>query len=528
MGACASIRPALVLLLLATPVSAGEAPSAERVASSPSGRWFVAVRPDATFDLGESRPVAGGGRERRVAATGLLPQVPEEIAILDSGGGFVALDSWDRRGAGFAVVLVDGQGRVWARHRLASLFDAATVGAFWAPDDRTRAWRVDEWVDEAAGCVVVIPDPPAEPVAVSLRDGLVETPDPAVFVRRMADRSAWFGSRLRALEQAALAAPEPEGLLPVLRDLAREPDAPLLLRLRAAAVLDQHGDPTGRALVLLTARPKPEPDGLPSLPPEDLRRPPEVDRPCDRLPPLAADRPFDDGAGRSYAIQLLPAFLGREAAPLLGALLAGEREQDRFDALQAIACMAASEGEATETLLVEIQQRHEREARRLGAVSRIVPLGSSAVPAFLLDEALSLDAGRSSDAVGALLLRSPASNPVLAGLLGDGGPDDIRIARHFALHPDPAMIGALLQAIERYRLVPETAAEMAVALEACLPDAERPAAPSALDDAEYWLDWGAGWRTRQRARLLGQLMLGLLPLAVLVGMTRARERRSWD
>jgi hypothetical protein len=535
MGLFAPFRPALVALavLIASPGLAGAGQPAALPGQpagghgpaspilpvlnsvSPNQRWTVVVHPDASFALGRTN---GHGSE----VGGQLARIPGTILVLDSGEGFVAIDSRDAPGRDDAVVLVDGQGQTWARHDLDQLFGEATVEAFWTPDERTLAWRIDDWVDDEAALVVLIPDRPGQPVAVSLRDGLVENPDPVVFVRRMRATGLWFGERLRALELAAASSPEPDSLIPALRGIVREQDAPLLLRLRAAAILQQHGDSAGRALVLLTARTRGDRDAGPTLQPEELRRLPEPYHPCDRIPAPAADRPYDHRAARSYAIQLLPTFLHAEAGPQLGELLGGDDEQDRFDALQAIACLAAQQSDTTDVLLSRVRQRHERETRRLGAISRLVPLGDSAVPADLRRSALSLDVGRSTDAVEALLMRSPASNPVLAGLLEEGGADDVRIAEHFVLHPDPSMIEALLVAAERYRDLPETAGTVIAALAACLPEGEREVAPSALADPEAWLEWGGAWRRQRRLQFLGQLLVGLLPLAVLVGVTRRK------
>lgn len=516
MALCALTRPALVALALcvAVPLDAAAATPTQRAASADQ-RWTAEVHPDAGFDYGRADHTG----ER---ATGRLPQLPDEVFVLGGGRGFVAIDAEEGPGLTDAVVLVNGAGEVWTRHDLEDLFGKPAVANFWTPDERTLAWRVDAWVDEGAGSVVLIPDRPGLPVAVSLLDGLLENPDPELYVRRMQAPGLWFGKRLRALELAAASSPEPPGLIPALRRIVREQDAPLLLRLRAAAILQQHGDPVGRGLVLLTARARTDREALATLPPEDLRRLPEPYHACDRIPAPATDRPYDHRAARSYAVQLLPTFLEAEAGPLLGELLGGDDEQDRFDALQAIACLAAQEPDTTEALLHRVRQRHERETRRLGAISRIVPLGSAPVPADLQAEALSLDVGRSTDAVEALLIRSPSSNPVLAGLLEEGSADDVRIAEHFVQHPDPAMVEALLVAVERYRDLPETAGPIIGALWSCLTDADQDGAPGALAGADEWLDWGSRWRRRKRLWVAGQLLVGLLPFAVLVGVTRRR------
>jgi len=477
----------------------------ERTAKSADGRTEVVVRDDATFTLTRNDGV--------VLASGVLPQVPDEIAVRDRGRGFVAVDSALARGRGDALVLVDGAGRIHTRLSMGELFDEPTLRAFWAPDDVELAWRVDWWIDAAQDLVVIIPDRPGQPVAVSLDDGLVENPDPALFVQRMEARGLWFGSRLRALELAVRSSPEPPSLMPALRRMMREHDAPLVLRLRAAAVLQQHGDASGRSLVMLTARVQ-RSDELGALPPDELRRLPEPDHPCDAIPAPAIDHPYEDGAARSYAIQLLPTFLGADAAPWLGELLAGDDEQDRFDSLQAIACLAQRQPGTTEALLLRVQQRHERETRRLGAIGRLVPMGETEIPASLAHDADSLDVSRSAEAVQALLERSPASNPVLFELLVDGSSADLRIASHLVSHPDGRAIGPLLVALERYAEVPGTSEVMIAALASCAGEE----APGALVGVEPWLAWGRSWRRARALRWSGQLAIALLPFVLMVGM----------
>jgi hypothetical protein len=516
--ACARLALPLVALALFVAAPAAADPPGELRTASPNQRWTLVVEPNGAFELARRRrspsptapPVAGR-----------LPQAPREVAVLDEGG-FVAVDTRDARGVGEVLTLVDAAGRTWARFGLADLFGPAAVDAFWAPDGDQIAWRVDWWVDQGASVVVLIPDAPGQPVAVSLTDGLVENPDPEVYVTRMERSGLWFASRLRALELVAASSPEPAGFIPALRRIVREQEAPLLLRLRAAAILDQHGDSTGRSLVLLTARATGTEQGLTGLPPEELRRLPEPERPCDLVPPPANDRPYDQQAARSYAIRLLPTVLGAEAAPLLGELLAGQDEQDRFDSLQAIACLAAQEPGTTDALVRRVHQRHAREARRLGAITRLVPLGDSAVPAELRQQARSLDVDAAAEAIEALLLRSPASNPTLLGLLEAGGSGDVRIAEHLVQRPDSTAIGPLLVALARYRDVEETAGVMTAALRACLPTGEQDSAPSALDIPSVWLEWGDGWRRRQQVATVARILVGLLPLVVLIGVTRRR------
>ncbi|MCP4869573.1 MAG: hypothetical protein GY898_12735 [Proteobacteria bacterium] len=502
----------LPTLLALAVLASGTALGAERTAASTDGRWLVRIADDGGFVYANS--------DGQTLAQGQLPQVPDQVAVLRSGKGFVAVDALGAWGLGDAVVLVDGDGVAWARLGMADLYDEATVERFWTPDGGSIAWRVDWWVDEARERVVFVPDAPGQPVAVSLNDGLVENPAPDLYVRRMESPGLWFGSRLRALDLSVRTSPEPPTLMPALRRIVREQDAPLVLRLRAAAVLQQHGDPAGRGLVLLTARAAPQDaDALAALPPEELRRLPEPDHPCDAIPAPAVDHPYDHRAARSYAIQLLPTFLGAEAAPRLGELLAGDDEQDRFDSLQAIACLAQRQPGTTEALLLRVQQRHERETERLSAISSIVPLRDMEIPLDLAGDADSLDVAAAAEAVEGLLARAPTSNPVLFELLRRGSRADVRIASHLSQHPDPRATAPLLVALERYRDTPGTNALMIEALAACAHEGS----PGATASVQQWLDWGRAWKRSAALRWSGQLALAVLPFLALVGLSRRRD-----
>lgn len=502
----------LPTLLVVSILGSGTAFGAERTATSTDGRWLVRIADDGGFVYADS-----GGR---TLAQGQLPQVPDQVSVLRSGQGFVAVDALGAWGLGDAVVLVNGEGVAWARLAMDDLYDRATVDRFWTPDGGSIAWRVDWWVDEGRDRVVFVPDAPGQPVAVSLNDGLVENPSPELYVRRMESPGLWFGSRLRALELSVRSSPEPPSLMPALRRIVREQDAPLVLRLRAAAVLQQHGDPAGRGLVLLTARAVPhDVDALAALPPEELRRLPAPDHPCDSIPAPAVDHPYDHRAARSYAIQLLPTFLGADAAPRLGDLLAGDDDQDRFDSLQAIACLAQRQPGTTDALLLRVHQRHERETERLSAISSIVPLRDMEVPIALAGDADSLDLGRAAEAVEGLIARSPTSNPVLFELLRRGSTADVRIASHLASHPDPRATAPLLVALERYRDTPGTNGMMIEALAA----GTVKGAPAASASVQQWLDWGRRWRRATALQWSGQLALAILPFLALVGLSRRRH-----
>lgn|GEM_PF-4317777 len=296
-----------------------------------------------------------------VVHTGFLPWTPSELHVLDDGGGFVGVDG-ERAG----VFVVQRDGRTLTRE-LEDLFEPDDLAEFWRPADGPLAWRADWWVDEGAYRAVFLPPEPATPVAVSLLDGLAETPSPELFLHRLQARGLWFGSRLRALEHAAAG----EGgarLNLALRRVVADHEAPVVLRLRAAAVLQSEGDPFGRGLVLLTARSTAPNGAFEPGPIEHLRLPadPSV---CERPPAGSFDLPHDHRAARSYAIHLLPSFLNRDAAPLLRQLLGSDETEDRFAALQAIGCLVARAPDLEATLLADVQRRDAREREQLGSVA---------------------------------------------------------------------------------------------------------------------------------------------------------------
>ncbi len=309
---------------------------------------------------------------------GSLPLRPESIA-LDGRGGFVALGGLNV-GDGPALAVVNRDGVLVAAPPLSELFDGRAREGFWAPRDGQVAWRVDWWVDADRGRLVVVPDAPAQPVAVSLADGLVENPEQALFLERLERRDLWFEARLRALELAATE--RSASLAYSLRRVVSEHGGPLVLRLRAAALLAQEGDAHGRSLVLLTSR-SPSPSARAAhLDDEPDLVLPVPSRPCDQPPSPALHLPYDHRAARSYAIQLLPTFFNRDSVPMLRQLLAFGDDQDRSDARHALGCLVQAFPDQTDALLPRPRRKATVPTGQLAALPS--PVGRSAQALRLL------------------------------------------------------------------------------------------------------------------------------------------------
>jgi hypothetical protein len=356
------VRLALILLALLPATALAEtwvSPGHRHYVLTDDGDYALVRRADGTPLPSRGLHMALPGDA--VVRTGRLPWAPDQLHVLDDGGAFVGVDG-ERPG----VFVVHADGRTLERS-LDELFPPATLDGFWRTQDGAVAWRADWWVDEGTWRAIFVPPAPAAPVALSLVDGLAETPADQVFVDRLGARGLWFGSRLRALEQAT-ALGVGARLDHALRRVVADHEAPVVLRLRAAAVLQSRGDAYGRGLVLLTARSTAPARGLEPQRVEELRLPaePEV---CERPPAGSFDLPHDHEAARSYAIHLLPTFLDADAAPLLRQLLASEDEGDRFAALQAIGCLVARRPEQRQALLAEVRQREAVEREQLGSVA---------------------------------------------------------------------------------------------------------------------------------------------------------------
>jgi hypothetical protein len=277
---------------------------------------------------------ADDGRWRAGQHHGTLSFRPDAMTITDDAIVGLSGRSGATDGAVVAILALDGTPR--ATLSLRDLVGEEAADGFWRPGVGEVAWRVDHWI--AGGRLIVVPDAPGQPVAVSLADGLVENPQPGVFVQRLLQGDLWFGRRLRALELAA-AGPRTATLDRALRRVVVEQSAPLVLRLRAAALLADVGDPTGRSLVLLTARSPAASAGLRRGEPHQLVLP-VPSEPCEQPPGAALHLPYDEDAARSYAIRLLPALLGVDSVPLLRPLLGSGDDQDRRDAALALGCLA--------------------------------------------------------------------------------------------------------------------------------------------------------------------------------------------
>lgn len=301
------------------------------------------------------------GRFRFGGARGDLAFAPDAVAVTDDG--FVAL-------AGRAVdeggAVVEVRGLRGERRALVTLSDLVGDAAegFWRPGDHEVAWRVDWWL--AGPRLIVVPDAPGQPVAISVADGLIENPEPQVFVDRLLRSDLWFGRRLRALE-LAVAGPRTATLDRALRLVVAEQTAPLVLRLRAAALLADVGDPAGRSLVLLTAR-SPAASGSSRVHSDHQLVLPVPAEPCDEPPGFALHLPYDEEAARSYAIRLLPALLKADSVPLLRRLLGSGEERDRRDAALALGCLAQTHPDVGHRLAERPAVRPQRRPGGLASV----------------------------------------------------------------------------------------------------------------------------------------------------------------
>ena len=325
-----------------------------------------------------------GGRYRFAGHGGDLPFSPAAVAV--AGDAFVALAGRTGAADGPVVAVVGRGGEARALLTLGDLVGPEAADGFWRPEQDQVSWRVDWWL--ADGRLIVVPDRPGQPVAISLSDGLVENPQSDLFVQRMLESDLWFGRRLRALELAA-ASPRTATFDRALRGMVAEQSAPLVLRLRAAALLAEVGDPAGRSLVLLTAR-SPAASGNRRVSTDHQLVLPVPSEPCDRPPGAALHLPYDEEAARSYAIRLLPALLGPDSVPLLRRLLGSGEEQDRRDAALALGCLAQSHPDVGHRLSERLPSPPRARPGGLasvgsqGAGDRMRRLGLALVPLLLL------------------------------------------------------------------------------------------------------------------------------------------------
>ncbi len=373
-AAALSLTPSAWALLLVLPAALLLPPPA---AAASSG-WHQIEGPAGRLSWHE------GGAWRFADRRGVLPFAPDAIALGDDA--FAALAGRSGAGEGAVIAVVGADDGPRAVLTLSDLVGEQNAGDFWRPGRGEVAWRVDWWL--AGDRLIVVPDAPGQPVAISLADGLVENPHSDVFVQRMLQPDLWFGRRLRALELAA-AAPRTATFDRGLRGMVTEQSAPLVLRLRAAALLAEVGDPTGRSLVLLTAR-SPAASGGARVRSDHQLVLPVPAEPCDRPPGFALHLPYDEEASRSYAIRLLPSLLGEDSVPLLRRLLGSGEERDRRDAALALGCLAQSHPNVGHRLAERPQGRPEPHPGSLAAVGsqgagdRAKRLALALVPMLLL------------------------------------------------------------------------------------------------------------------------------------------------
>ena len=385
------------------------------------------------------------------------------------------------------------------------------------------SWLTDWWVDHAHGVVVLVSRATGAPHAHSLATGERRPLDPDTIVGRLRDKRLWPREQLRALDLAAAWLPIER--LPVLRGVVRDSDRPRAVRLRAAALLQAFGDSTGRELIERWSAPRPSLSGLRAradLTGADLgeiqTRAGSTMR-CDRPPPWAQEHPDDPEAARQYAIQLLPGMLSEESVSPLRALLRTGDPLDRLAVRTALLCLAwrqAPDAPWAEQL--------ERAARFTGGGAGLRTDGPSLRE--LEASASSPDPYVAAGAIRALLETDGGTKSAMMRLLRRGTEHDGLVALYFARHPEGAAVDPLLEALARHDAKSQTAARLALALRASVPEHERDALIAQNgNNPERWQEWAAS-RRPERSRLDPRsLAVALLPLIVLLWSTGALPRR---
>ncbi len=424
----------LVPILLLLPTVAGRnayadswLPFSDLAEASPSGRRYVIVRTDGTFEIHARRdgaapyvppvrakdrsrpapPVSPEAGDRRVAR-GELPHLPLEVHVANDGG-FVAFEKYAHLGYGYSVVVVAPDGAIRAKLRLSDLFDRSirkrfvhSVSSIW--------WKRACWLDERRGAVFVLTRG-NQVRAVALADGGVCDPGVEPVLERIVEGE---GSSRRVALEAALEASWPEAV-PVLRRMAHSAAFPIELRLRAAL-------------------------GLP-----DLRRDSALQALFRRCASATAE-----ASVRAAALSGLPEALGEEAAvPILQEAMKGEGTV--WEAAQGTLTRI---GRPAVSLLCERVRDCSRSdvARQQAAHALEIVRAPEAVPS-LLEAARTMSYWAGWSALRAAIVSGgPELRPGLLRRLEQGSAYDGSLAaEYFRHHPGPDAIPPLEAACERWQ-----------------------------------------------------------------------------
>lgn len=420
------MRPPLLLLLglllLASPAFGDSwAPPQETETSSPDGGYVLVVTPRVTSFFEGLRTIGGMGGDQPSRGTlyrlegakrvlvwqAMLtnPWAPVDVLVADGGQHVVTLDNWHSLGYGDNVVAVHGpDGALVAKRSLAELIGEenlpriqASVSSLW--------WRDDEWLDPAAGDLLLITK--VGPRAVRLRDGAVREAGPA-------DGLASLRDLFPQVPPAAveLAAGSPDATAQLVRVLEAA-EAPLASRLRAAVALAERGDRRGAGLAREAVNSPEAPYALANLP--------------KLLPPA-------------------------EALPLLQqALVKGESATWRAS-LQGLT--AAGEP-AVEPLRALLRDRRGTADGRGGAALVLGDLKARQALPDLLDAVSDPDDYIGNAALGAVVeIAGAEAAPDLERILARRTPQDDGLARYFAAHRRPSVVPLLIAALEHARAHP--------------------------------------------------------------------------
>lgn len=315
----------------------------------------------------------------RVLASGFLPRWPGRILVSSRGSGFVAVDA--TLASGPPVVLVSAAGTVRKIDRIVEDGEWRRFPDTW----EKLLWLHDAWLDEGAG-VLVLYGTDGVIRLVDLESGEVRGGGGREIERalrhpeaRVRERGLELVIAWRRREAAGAAA-----------ELFEGPGEPLSVRLRAAVALAVAADDR-RGVGLVTAAAAPDVAGI-------------------------------DRRDRRFAIESLPALLGKDALPLL--LRAAPSLPD------AAATAFADLGDAAVGPLLE----EARERRSRWAVTALGRLGSRrALPALLRLVGDRGDAALAREAMeAAVAIAGPEIVPDLRALRDRGTAIDDEIDRHFA------------------------------------------------------------------------------------------------